>query len=290
MACSRRTFLDMQKSFLLPNSASNFLTINMVEQNYWDGTPMGPIVDEDFENILNGLDLPMESLEEAGLDKDWDDSVYQLFGPIPSDALMTLPLDTVNGCLDAHMTNAPNEFPEAQGNVLFQRRSPISVLENSRSCSGGRNAPFNFGTKGRRSKRVRSSTLSPWILMPPLPRTTFAAKKNSDAKRVKERRKLSGAMASSLFRRCTHCEVTKTPQWREGPLGPKTLCNACGVRYRSGRLLPEYRPAASPTFIPSLHSNSHRKVVEMRRKTVEESPQWDSQNFVPLNNYMFNTY
>lgn len=82
----------------------------MVEQNYWDGTPMGPIVDEDFENILNGLDLPMESLEEAGLDKDWDDSVYQLFGPIPSDALMTLPLDTVNGCLDAHMTNAPVSF------------------------------------------------------------------------------------------------------------------------------------------------------------------------------------
>lgn len=21
-------------------------------------------------------------------------------------------------------------------------------------------------------------------------------------------------------------------QWRQGPLGPKTLCNACGVRYR----------------------------------------------------------
>jgi hypothetical protein len=68
-------------------------------------------------------------------------------------------------------------------------------------------------------------------------------------------------------RRCTHCQVTKTPQWREGPLGPKTLCNACGVRYRSGRLLPEYRPAASPTFVPFLHSNSHRKVLEMRKQT-----------------------
>nr|GMD62947.1 GATA transcription factor 1-like [Ipomoea batatas] len=52
----------------------------------------------------------------------------------------------------------------------------------------------------------------------------------------------------------------KTPQWRAGPMGPKTLCNACGVRYKSGRLLPEYRPANSPTFSAAVHSNSHRKV------------------------------
>ncbi|URD88837.1 gata transcription factor [Musa troglodytarum] len=65
-------------------------------------------------------------------------------------------------------------------------------------------------------------------------------------------------------RKCMHCEIQKTPQWRAGPMGPKTLCNACGVRYKSGRLFPEYRPAASPTFVPSIHSNSHKKVVEMR--------------------------
>ncbi|KAK9059805.1 hypothetical protein SSX86_020509 [Deinandra increscens subsp. villosa] len=67
-------------------------------------------------------------------------------------------------------------------------------------------------------------------------------------------------------RKCLHCEITKTPQWRGGPMGPKTLCNACGVRYKSGRLYPEYRPAASPTFVPTIHSNSHKKVVEMRTK------------------------
>ncbi|KAK4340389.1 hypothetical protein RND71_041851 [Anisodus tanguticus] len=67
-------------------------------------------------------------------------------------------------------------------------------------------------------------------------------------------------------RRCTHCQVQKTPQWRAGPLGPKSLCNACGVRYKSGRLFPEYRPACSPTFSQEVHSNSHRKVLEMRRK------------------------
>ncbi|KAG2537714.1 hypothetical protein PVAP13_9NG267700 [Panicum virgatum] len=66
--------------------------------------------------------------------------------------------------------------------------------------------------------------------------------------------------------RCRHCGTNRTPQRREGPDGPSTLCNACGVRYRSGRLVPEYRPARSPTFSPELHSNQHRLVVEMRRR------------------------
>uniref|UniRef100_A0ACD5V694 Uncharacterized protein n=2 Tax=Avena sativa TaxID=4498 RepID=A0ACD5V694_AVESA len=72
-------------------------------------------------------------------------------------------------------------------------------------------------------------------------------------------------------RRCSHCGVQKTPQWRAGPEGAKTLCNACGVRYKSGRLLPEYRPACSPTYVSTIHSNSHRKVLEMRRKK-EDGP------------------
>ena len=32
-------------------------------------------------------------------------------------------------------------------------------------------------------------------------------------------------------KQCVECGATQTPQWREGPAGPKTLCNACGVRF-----------------------------------------------------------
>ncbi|XP_039006384.1 GATA transcription factor 5-like isoform X2 [Hibiscus syriacus] len=79
--------------------------------------------------------------------------------------------------------------------------------------------------------------------------------------------RVSGLSSGNPFqRRCSHCQVQKTPQWRTGPLGSKTLCNACGVRYKSGRLLPEYRPACSPTFSGDIHSSSHRKVLEMRKK------------------------
>ncbi|MCO5607588.1 hypothetical protein L7F22_061785 [Adiantum nelumboides] len=79
----------------------------------------------------------------------------------------------------------------------------------------------------------------------------------------------SGQPAVVGDRRCLHCGSQRTPQWRAGPMGPKTLCNACGVRYKSGRLLPEYRPAASPTFVESVHSNSHRRVLEMRRQRTD---------------------
>ncbi|XP_022155901.1 GATA transcription factor 12-like [Momordica charantia] len=72
-------------------------------------------------------------------------------------------------------------------------------------------------------------------------------------------------------RRCSHCQAQRTPQWRGGPLGPKTLCNACGVRYKSGRLHPEYRPANSPTFVSFLHSNSHKRVMEMRMMNTSSS-------------------
>ncbi|KAL0031429.1 hypothetical protein WJX77_000042 [Trebouxia sp. C0004] len=30
---------------------------------------------------------------------------------------------------------------------------------------------------------------------------------------------------------CTSCGTISTPQWREGPCGPRTLCNACGVKH-----------------------------------------------------------
>ena len=31
---------------------------------------------------------------------------------------------------------------------------------------------------------------------------------------------------------CFVCNTRKSPMWRAGPLGPNTLCNACGLRYK----------------------------------------------------------
>ncbi|CAL5425922.1 unnamed protein product [Camellia sinensis] len=34
---------------------------------------------------------------------------------------------------------------------------------------------------------------------------------------------------------CSDCRTTKTPLWRVGPAGPKSLCNACGIKYNKRR-------------------------------------------------------
>jgi hypothetical protein len=39
----------------------------------------------------------------------------------------------------------------------------------------------------------------------------------------------------SQAKTCADCGTTKTPLWRGGPAGPKSLCNACGIRSRKKR-------------------------------------------------------
>lgn len=40
---------------------------------------------------------------------------------------------------------------------------------------------------------------------------------------------------NNIKKTCADCGTTKTPLWRGGPAGPKSLCNACGIRSRKKR-------------------------------------------------------
>ncbi|KAL6006108.1 hypothetical protein ACLOJK_040154 [Asimina triloba] len=182
-----------------------------------------------------------------------------------------------------------NFVEESFSSEDFQRLQLISGAKSSSTDS--LEAPELTGTNGRnnpifhpelsvpgkaRSKRSRAAPCN-WssrllVLSPTTSSSESDAALNSEAKSgksVSKKKEVPDAGAgngNSEGRKCLHCATEKTPQWRTGPMGPKTLCNACGVRYKSGRLVPEYRPAASPTFILAKHSNSHRKVLELRRQ------------------------
>lgn len=155
--------------------------------------------------------------------------------------------------------------------------SPSSSFSNRHSAAASSHpALLTPLTCKARTKRSRSSGPSSWSSARILSLSSAGSVDSDSAnpilvkKPVKQPKKKDtpGFALAPPFggRRCLHCETDKTPQWRTGPMGPKTLCNACGVRYKSGRLVPEYRPAASPTFMVSKHSNSHRKVLELRRQ------------------------
>ncbi|XP_057547152.1 GATA transcription factor 15-like isoform X2 [Amaranthus tricolor] len=44
-----------------------------------------------------------------------------------------------------------------------------------------------------------------------------------------------GESKENEIKRCADCGTSKTPLWRGGPAGPKSLCNACGIRSRKKR-------------------------------------------------------
>ncbi|CAO2816799.1 unnamed protein product [Amaranthus hypochondriacus] len=179
--------------------------------------------------------------------------------------------------------------------------SPSSILDTETSTPT---------KKAARSKRPRTSSDS-WVSVS---RPAVLSQGDSEpiqvtspTKPVGSKKKGSGGKHRPTIdstqggeaRKCLHCATDKTPQWRSGPMGPKTLCNACGVRYKSGRLVPEYRPAASPTFVMAKHSNSHRKVLELQRQKnamrlqdmQQQQQQFQHDHFnhhIPNNSMMFN--
>lgn len=44
-----------------------------------------------------------------------------------------------------------------------------------------------------------------------------------------------GSGSDTTVKSCVDCKTSKTPLWRGGPAGPKSLCNACGIRQRKKR-------------------------------------------------------
>ncbi|KAI9107115.1 hypothetical protein K1719_022643 [Acacia pycnantha] len=163
-----------------------------------------------------------------------------------------------------------------QKDVIFNRQ--VSVPAKARS-KRSRRPPCKWTSHLLVVSPTSSSSSEPDIILP-----DQAVRKSG---KPGSRKKENGDEGSGEGRKCLHCATDKTPQWRTGPMGPKTLCNACGVRYKSGRLVPEYRPAASPTFMLTKHSNSHRKVLELQRQKEIMRAQQQQQFLQQHQNMMF---
>ncbi|KAL4859998.1 GATA transcription factor 16 [Chlorella vulgaris] len=79
---------------------------------------------------------------------------------------------------------------------------------------------------------------------------------------------------------CTKCGNVKTPQWREGPYGPKTLCNACGVK-RTRRIKAEEegttakRRKLSASPAPPAHKLAVAAPKRSRTLYAQDAPSMD---------------
>ncbi|ACO60929.1 hypothetical protein MICPUN_107704 [Micromonas commoda] len=109
---------------------------------------------------------------------------------------------------------------------------PTAEVRSSSRRSTKRDAPFDGpnasddeestpsrGGGGSSAKRRRKGEANGVIQVNPRPMATDS---------------IITASGKKMKRGCLNCGQQKTPQWRMGPEGPKTLCNACGVRFRKG--------------------------------------------------------
>ncbi|CAL9131818.1 unnamed protein product [Musa acuminata var. zebrina] len=152
--------------------------------------------------------------------------------------------------------------PRSQHQTRARRLDPMTSApggvdgeqRRSRSLDPWGTAPADVGDargRGRRRRRARSST-----------RESLDAADDPIAR---------DENVGDGERICRHCGTRETPQWRSGPNGSSELCNACGIRYKSGRLFPEYRPSTTATSIDSSnYSNRHSTIMTIRQRRENE--------------------
>ncbi|KGN53273.1 GATA transcription factor 5 [Cucumis sativus] len=224
----------------------------------------------DFPSLpTSELTVPADDLE----DLEWlshfvEDSFSGFSAPFPS------PMKS-----SKEIATSEEQLVEDDGSVsppepCFKTPIPAKARSKRRRTSGRvwclRSPSLTDSSSCSTTSSSSSSPASPWLIISDRFEPEIPATKKRRRKSPSEKSRIT--IGAQPPRRCSHCGVQKTPQWRTGPLGAKTLCNACGVRFKSGRLLPEYRPACSPNFSSELHSNHHRKVLEMRRKKEVTAP------------------
>jgi hypothetical protein len=79
--------------------------------------------------------------------------------------------------------------------------------------------------EGERSEGISTGAASPALIKGDVGITILTDRDN----RANFDRKKKLKVADEYV--CTDCGTLESPEWRKGPSGPKTLCNACGCEY-----------------------------------------------------------
>ncbi|KAJ7561869.1 hypothetical protein O6H91_03G044800 [Diphasiastrum complanatum] len=131
-----------------------------------------------------------------------------------------LGLNVVSKTRDLMESNCRNPYPQCKGTSSSRR--PWSPVSNSQVLNDAilKLLPSNRGSEflslsswNPTYRNTNEVSADPGSILQFAPGKTFIDQWN-------------------VPRSCAHCGTSKTPLWRNGPLGPKSLCNACGIRYK----------------------------------------------------------
>ncbi|KAI3451694.1 hypothetical protein Pfo_008359 [Paulownia fortunei] len=129
------------------------------------------------------------------------------------------------------MSNGQYRAFDEEEMYSFTTSSPSSSVDCTLSLGTPSTRLTNENINHHHQDKKRSSCMSNfgWNILP--------SKHTPPPSAAKNHRGGSNGNASSggdplLARRCANCDTTSTPLWRNGPRGPKSLCNACGIRFK----------------------------------------------------------
>ncbi|CAL4970569.1 unnamed protein product [Urochloa decumbens] len=130
------------------------------------------------------------------------------------------------------------------GSDVFPRPSPFRpTIQSIDSDMIQRSAYDPYDIENKRTGGLTSG----WAVAPPVkmnimrkatseyPEGGMARKPRRRAQAHQDESQQLQQQAMGVVRVCSDCNTTKTPLWRSGPCGPKSLCNACGIRQRKAR-------------------------------------------------------
>ncbi|KAK7291000.1 hypothetical protein RIF29_05830 [Crotalaria pallida] len=111
----------------------------------------------------------------------------------------------------------------------------LSFFKNEEQDSkNGHGSPKWMSSKMRLMKKMMRPHTSPST-----DKTTITAATPRSQYQVYENRHIIRSPHNNgnntTIRVCSDCNTSSTPLWRSGPNGPKSLCNACGIRQRKAR-------------------------------------------------------
>ncbi|KAJ1442801.1 Zinc finger, GATA-type [Sesbania bispinosa] len=117
--------------------------------------------------------------------------------------------------------------------------SKMEDQEDSKNCHGS--AKW-MSSKMRLMKKMMRPSTTPTTTHDKAINTTTSAtplsprfQNQGQENRYSQRSPRNNNNNSTTTRVCSDCNTSSTPLWRSGPMGPKSLCNACGIRQRKAR-------------------------------------------------------
>lgn len=185
------------------------------------------------------LDLPMEEIK---IQKETSDTFLDLYSQMPDRRFIlprVAPALLPQG-LEDHLQDRFAVRPQCiQGRPVVKRKA------------GARDDDVSFSYEG----------IGLTVIGPNGVKTEPGA---TPPKPPKRKRHVATHNPDGSIKSCGACGKTKTPMWRRGPKGPSQLCNACGARWKAGRLVvPEVAPP------PIIEAEEDKSKEEEARKEDE---------------------